>query len=67
MPLRYTSVQRSNRLFRANKITLWKWPGNNLDLNPIETFGLFLKDNVAEKRPPNISAPHPYLNLKQLN
>ena len=42
--------------FRANKITLLEWPGNNPELNLIENLWAFLKDEVADKHPSNIPA-----------
>ena len=34
-----------------NHVTALDWPGNSLDLNPIENLSAKIKDLVAEKQP----------------
>ena len=35
---------------RKSKVGVLVWPGNNLDLNPIENLWSYMKNKVAEKQ-----------------
>ena len=36
---------------QENQVKILDWPGNNLDLNPIENLWKLMKDRVADKHP----------------